>query len=80
METSIKFSTPKPRILPFDEGLTIDISIKGMKAEDAHRFGDMRPMIAACLESHIDMAEIPDKETKDLKAEIRRLVYGEYAE
>ena len=76
METSVIISTPDSRLLPFDDNMTIDISIKGIKAQDISRFGDMRPMIAATLESHIDMAQLPEKETQNLKTEIKRLVYG----
>ncbi|RXE66250.1 hypothetical protein ED388_04515 [Muribaculaceae bacterium Isolate-007 (NCI)] len=79
METSITISTPDSRILPCDDNMTIDISIKGITVRDIHRFGDMRPIIAASLESHIEMAKLPEKETRDLKAEVKRLVYGEDA-
>lgn len=79
MEISIIISTPDSRVLPFDDNMTIDISIKGIKVRDISLFGDMRPMIAAGLETHIEMAKLHEKETRDLKAEVRRLVYGEDA-
>ncbi len=79
METSITISTPDTRILPCDDNMTIDISIKGMTARDIYLFGDMRPMIAASLEAHIEMAKLDEESTRKLKAEVRRRVYGEEA-
>ena len=79
MEISIAISTPDSRILPFDDEMTINISIKGIKARDIHLFGDMRPMIAASLESHIEMSNLGKDTTQELKAEVRRRVYGEGA-
>ena len=79
MEISIAISTPDSRILPFDDEMTINISIKGIKTRDIHLFGDMRPMIAASLESHIEMSNLGKDTTQELKAEVRRRVYCEGA-
>lgn len=75
MEITIAIKTPSSRILPFDDEMTIDISIKDMRASDAHLFADMRPLIADTILSHCKAAKIPNQE-KFAEA-INRMLYDE---
>lgn len=78
MEISITISSPFTRIVP-DDNIKIDMSVKGVALSDAHLFGDMRPAILAVLDSYIDAAKLDVDTTRDLKTEVRTLVYGEDA-
>lgn len=76
MEIEIKISTSQSRILPLDDNMIVDVSVKGMTMRDVNLFADLRPLVAAVMTAQIDAAKLDESVANDLKAHIRPSVFG----